>query len=106
MEHARGRLLAIGDLHGFTRACDALLEAMKLQPGDQLILMGDYVDKGPDPKGLLDRLILLAEQRPDTIFLRGNHDQLMIDAFRDPAKIPIWESIAGNRPLASYGDSP
>jgi serine/threonine protein phosphatase 1 len=93
---------AIGDIHGHSAALDFLLSAVLPQADDLLIFMGDYVDKGPDTKGVLDRLSVLS-QRPNTIFLRGNHDQMMLDAYRDPEKVEIWRCLAGEYPLASYG---
>lgn len=64
--------------------------------------MGDYVDKGPDVQGVIDDLFSLSQTHA-TIFLRGNHDQMMIDAYRDAAKFPIWVCLAGEDPLRSYG---
>lgn len=96
------KTFVIGDIHGHIRALDALLDAVPIAPEDLLIFLGDYVDKGPDPKALLDRLVELSS-RPNTIFLRGNHDQMLLDAHLDPVKYSIWESLAGEAPLASYG---
>ena len=92
----------IGDIHGHTRALQALLGAIPLTDEDCLIFLGDYVDKGPDVKGTLDLLCGLAT-RPSTIFLRGNHDQIFLDAHLDPAKYLVWETLAGQNSLASYG---
>ncbi len=50
------KIIAIGDIHGCSRAFDALLEAIELQGEDRLITLGDYVDRGADSKGVLDRL--------------------------------------------------
>ena len=74
------RLVAIGDIHGHLLKLEDLL--LKIQPtsGDQLVFLGDYVDRGPDSKGVIDRLIRLQEEFPQTIFLRGNHEQLFLDA--------------------------
>ena len=97
------RTFAIGDIHGHLTALDALLEALPAKKKDQLIFLGDYVDKGPDIPGTLDRLIEIAASR-NAIFLRGNHDQLMIDAKKSPAlHLPGWECLSGGEPLRSYG---
>lgn len=69
------RLLAIGDIHGCCRALDALLAAIKPRPEDQIIPLGDYVDRGPASRQVLDRLIHLAE-RCAVIPILGNHDQI------------------------------
>jgi serine/threonine protein phosphatase 1 len=60
------------------------------------------VDKGPDVAGTLNMLIEV-QRSINCVFLRGNHDQLLIDAFRHPDKVTLWECLAGETPLASYG---
>jgi len=96
------KTFVIGDIHGHIRALEALLDAVPVTQDDLLIFLGDYVDKGPDPKAVLDHLVNLSS-RPNTVFLRGNHDQMLLDAHLDPVKYSIWESLAGDAPLASYG---
>jgi serine/threonine protein phosphatase 1 len=76
-------IYAIGDIHGQITMLRAMLERLKelpLRPQDTLVFLGDYVDRGEDSKAVLDTLLALREERPDTIFLRGNHEQLMLDA--------------------------
>lgn len=92
----------IGDIHGHLAALETLLAALPLTEEDQLIFLGDYVDKGPDVRGVLELLCRLAP-RPHTVFIRGNHDQMLLDAHLDPSKFAIWETLAGDKPLASYG---
>lgn len=102
MERSR-RLLAIGDIHGHLNALDALLNVVRPSPGDQIVFLGDYVDKGPDVKGVINRLIKFGESH-NAVFLRGNHDQMLIDAHHDPDKVAIVETLAGKDALASYGN--
>lgn len=97
-----GRTLAIGDIHGHRLALDAVLDAAKPVAGDLLIFLGDYVHKGPDTCGVLNRLIELEISPIETIFLRGNHDQMLIDAYEDESLISTWEILSGDRPLAGY----
>ena len=52
-----GRIIAIGDIHGHAVALAALIRLVELQPADTLVTLGDYVDRGPDSKGVLDQLI-------------------------------------------------
>lgn len=94
------RLLAIGDIHGCLRAFEALLEAVALRPDDQLIALGDYVDRGPDSRGVLDHLIAL-HAGGRLIALRGNHDAMMLDA-RDGHDLG-WLEVGGRQTLRSYG---
>ena len=80
----------------------ALLREVDASSSDQLVFLGDYVDKGPDVAGTLELLADLSAAH-DWIFLRGNHDQMLIDAYRDPASLAVWEALAGNDALSSYG---
>lgn len=72
------RILAIGDIHGCSIALDSLLAAVVPQPEDKIITLGDYVDRGPDTKGVIDRLIAL-HATGQLIPLRGNHEQIMLN---------------------------
>ncbi len=72
------RLLTIGDIHGHTIALNALLDELSPSSSDDLVFLGDYVDKGPDVAGTLELLSKLSREH-DWIFLRGNHDQMMLD---------------------------
>ncbi|MFM7929512.1 MAG: metallophosphoesterase family protein [Pirellula sp.] len=80
------RTIAIGDIHGCLRAFDALLAAIDLQKTDILVPVGDYIDRGPDSKGVIDRLIELREQT-QLFPLMGNHEEMMLsvlDRRREP----------------------
>lgn len=96
------RLLAVGDIHGYKGALEALLSQVNPSDSDQVVFLGDYVDKGPDVAGALELLSDLGEAH-DWVFLRGNHDQMLIDAYRDPTALGVWECLSGDAPLASYG---
>lgn len=99
------KIFAIGDIHGHLVALEALLEVVPFSSGDLLVFLGDYVDKGPDVRGVLE-LLCAFSSRPNTVFLRGNHDQMLVDAYLHPSKFGIWECLAGPDPLASYGARP
>jgi serine/threonine protein phosphatase 1 len=73
------RVLVIGDIHGCSRALDLILAAVKPTADDHLILLGDYVDRGPDSSGVMQRLLALEKQCRLTA-LRGNHEKMMVDA--------------------------
>lgn len=94
------RLLAIGDIHGCLTALDALLAAVSPGPDDQIITLGDYVDRGPDSCGVLERLIAL-HAGGRLIPLRGNHDIMMLEA-RNGRDIG-WLAVGGKQTLLSYG---
>jgi serine/threonine protein phosphatase 1 len=96
------RVLAIGDVHGCTVAFDTLLSAVDLQPEDTLVMLGDYGDRGPDTKGVFDRLLILSRNH-HIVALRGNHEQMMLSARANHASWLDWEKNGGNATLRSYG---
>ncbi|MEM8737882.1 MAG: metallophosphoesterase family protein [Planctomycetota bacterium] len=95
------RTLALGDIHGCLTALEALAQAVPFRPDDQLVLLGDYVDKGPNTRGTLDWLCRLS-QRAQVIALRGNHDQMMLDARHDRDAFDDWIASGGDATLRSY----
>jgi serine/threonine protein phosphatase 1 len=95
------RVLAIGDIHGCSQALDVLLRAVDPQPDDLIITLGDYVDRGPDSRGVLNRLINLRRIH-QVIPLRGNHDQMLLDARRRLEEDEDWLAWGGKETLASY----
>jgi serine/threonine protein phosphatase 1 len=96
------RILAIGDIHGCHRALAALLDAVAPQPDDLLVTLGDYVDRGPDSRGVLDHLITLHAQG-QLLPLRGNHDLMMVEARHRHAPDGMWLACGGLQTLLSYG---
>jgi serine/threonine protein phosphatase 1 len=94
------RTLVIGDIHGCWRALQALLAAVDLRPDDRIITLGDYVDRGPNSREVLDFLIDL-QQHGNLIALRGNHDQMMVDA-RRTGELWTWLGCGGQATLTSY----
>lgn len=95
------RTLAIGDIHGCSVALDALLEAVGPGDGDRIVTLGDYVDRGPDSRGVLDRLIALHDAGL-LVPLRGNHEQMMLRARTDEEQRWAWFRVGGAQTLASY----
>ncbi|WMJ71773.1 metallophosphoesterase [Cytophagaceae bacterium ABcell3] len=73
---------AISDIHGCSKSFNAVLGDLKLEKGDELFLLGDYVGKGPDSKGVLDMILDLQNNSSLKISaLRGNHEQKLLDAY-------------------------
>jgi serine/threonine protein phosphatase 1 len=95
------RTIAIGDIHGSFTALTTLLEAIRPTPDDRIIFLGDYVDGGPDSKSVLDSLISEPSLQ-SAIFLRGNHEVMMLEARDDPLKSGFWFDCGGFNTLLSY----
>ncbi len=100
------RVLAIGDIHGCLGPLDDLLAWVAPAADDVLVTLGDYVDRGPDTRGVLDRLIGLKKARP-VICLRGNHEIMMLEAWRGGrSEKKMWLGVGGVQALGSYGGAP
>ncbi len=93
--------IAIGDIHGCARTFDRLLDEIELTRDDRIIALGDYVDRGPDSKSVLDRLIQL-HSTGQLIALLGNHDIVMLDALQHPQKEAEWRDFGGDTTIDSY----
>jgi serine/threonine protein phosphatase 1 len=97
-----GRTIAIGDIHGCSAALESLLNAIRPRPDDTIVTLGDYIDRGPDSRGVLERLIDLSH-RCNLVPILGNHDQMLLDV--RSGKYPIFWllDIGGTTTLDSYG---
>lgn len=99
-----GRLLAIGDIHGCRDQLRELLERVAPQPEDRMVFLGDYLDRGPQSRGVIEDLLGLAERFPETVFLRGNHEQMFLD-FLDGTDRLTFLINGGQATLKSYGSA-
>jgi len=78
-----GRLFAIGDIHGCCEELCALLKHLEtvenLNAGDRVVFIGDYVDRGPDSRGVIEALLAFKNKFANTVFLRGNHEAMLLN---------------------------
>lgn len=74
-----GRRLVIPDIHGCAATFNALLDKIGLTYDDQLFLLGDYINKGPNSRGVIDTILRLQDQSFQVFALRGNHEQMLVD---------------------------
>jgi serine/threonine protein phosphatase 1 len=104
------RTYAIGDVHGrldlLRSAVDAISNHLD-RPAFRVIFLGDYVDRGPDSRGVIDFLMELQKQWPVTC-LKGNHEELMLQALTNPGggRLSRWVEYGGGATLKSYGLTP
>lgn len=99
-----GRTIAIGDIHGCSLALDAIVAAIDPQPSDLIVTLGDYIDRGPDSRGVLDRLLALS-RRCKLVSLIGNHEVMLIQGLGNQKLCDLWCECGGDTTLASYGGS-
>jgi len=96
------RTIAIGDIHGCSAALRTLIEAITPEADDTLVPLGDYVDRGPDSRGVID-LLLELEQRCRVVPILGNHELMLLDAIANPRMIAPWLECGGDATVRSYG---
>lgn len=98
------RLFAIGDVHG----CLFQLEKLFLRANinvkkDTVVFIGDYIDRGPDSKGVVDFILELREESDRIICLLGNHERMLLDYLRGGPYAGIYLYNGGDATLTSYG---
>ncbi len=80
---AKGRTYVIGDLHGCPTEPAILLKHLEtvegLNENDNIVFLGDYIDRGPDSKGVVDILLEFQTKYPKARFLKGNHEDMLLD---------------------------
>jgi len=97
------RIFAIGDIHGSNEAFHQMLFAeIKINKHDEIYCIGDYIDRGPDSKDVIDTIMSLREQGYHIHTLRGNHEQMMMDAELSMENFQRWYNNGGNTTLESF----
>jgi serine/threonine protein phosphatase 1 len=100
------RVIAVGDLHGHREPFHELLELIDLRLTDCLIFMGDYIDRGPSSKSLVQELVDLRFSHKSISFLKGNHEDMLLGCIGYPAIVDdlhTWLYNGGSATLLSYG---
>lgn len=97
------KIYAIGDIHGCFDSMKELIEnKIKLKKKDKLIILGDYIDRGPDSMNVLNYIIELQNNNFDVITLLGNHESMLLNAFHHSGEISKWIQNGGNETLKSF----
>jgi serine/threonine protein phosphatase 1 len=104
------RIYAVGDIHG---RCDLLDRLIDLIDQDdkargaaqtQIIFLGDLVDRGPDSRGVVERLIELGTDKKGVRFLSGNHEEILVRAWGgDKRATGLFNRVGGRETMLSYG---
>lgn len=95
------KFVAIGDIHGCKKTLEALLEKLAIYKDRVFVFVGDYIDRGPDSKGVVDVLIAFAAQH-SCVFLQGNHEWMLLRAVLD-GDFRMWQANGGQQTMKSYG---
>ena len=93
---------AISDIHGCARSFEALLDKVGLAANDELYLLGDYIDRGPDSRGVIDRIRALQQAGQPVTCLMGNHEQMLLRSRMDLRWYRTWMLNGGRATLESF----
>lgn len=94
----------IGDIHGCSEVLSNLL-ALVEDRADRFVFLGDYIDRGPDSKGVIERILDFKQQHPQTVTLMGNHEVMLLD-YLQGYDDSVFPNVGGREMLASYSISP
>ena len=104
----------IPDIHGCIKTVKVLLEnILRVTKNDQLYFLGDYIDRGPDGKGVIDYMMHLQKEDYDVHFLKGNHEDMCVKSYEADQKKKFlggkhleqkeWEAVGAKATLDSFG---
>jgi serine/threonine protein phosphatase 1 len=104
---AKGTRYVIGDIHGCIRSFRTMVtEKIKLRKEDTLYLLGDYIDRGPDSKGVLDFMIELQREKYDIRPIMGNHEYMLLKSLEEYEYFEQWMKNGSDATLVSFGIPP
>jgi serine/threonine protein phosphatase 1 len=95
--------IAISDIHGCAKTFAALLHKINLTKKDNLYLLGDYIDRGPDSKGVIDMIFDLKAKGFQVECLIGNHEVMLLESFANENNLENWLFNGGKQALQSFG---
>ena len=100
-------LYAVGDIHGQIHMLEALLERVPFQEEDEIVFLGDYIDRGRDSRAVVDLLIRFRREYPESVFLRGNHEDMLLDYLSGGGSYHpgVYVMNGGDATLENYRDS-
>jgi len=103
----KNKIFAISDIHGCYDELMALYKKLPIDPKvDQMVFLGDYIDRGPDSSKVVQQLLNWSKQYPHWVFLKGNHEDLLLDALNPEHPVYgdyyLWFRQGGTRTKSSY----
>jgi serine/threonine protein phosphatase 1 len=103
------KIFAVGDIHGQDRKLGSLIERLPLDAGrDFLIFLGDYINRGPGSREVIEYLLKVEANVQNTVFLLGNHEHILLEYSRtgDLDHLRTLRSLGVEDTLRSYSNSP
>lgn len=100
---------AVGDIHGCLNLLLQLEAKIFADSGDRqgvIVFLGDYIDRGPDSRGVIEHLASWQHPHLVPVFIEGNHEQVLFDFLTEPLTLQSWAQFGGLETLASYGLKP
>ena len=98
------RLFAISDIHGcYKPFYELIVSTISLTKSDQLILLGDYIDRGGQSKEVIDFILELKNDGFNITTLTGNHEVMLVDSYYETDALPLWLMNNGMTTLESFG---
>ena len=98
------KIFAVGDIHGRYDKLVAMMEILpwEKESGDLLLFIGDYVDRGPRSRDVVEFLVQLKKQGGNFVFLKGNHEKMLLDFYIQQKDQMLYVANGGAETIASY----
>ena len=95
------RTIAIGDIHGCHQALRTIIDAIQPRANDTLVMLGDYIDRGPNSYDVIEQLLTL-QSRCEVIHLLGNHERMLLDVRHRGQQWTLWKQAGAEPTVESY----
>ena len=103
---ADGKRYVVGDIHGCVKSFRSMIKSkLKLTKEDTLFLLGDYIDRGPDSKGVIDFIMELQRESYNVKPIMGNHEYMLLQSLEDEVEFANWKKNGSTQTLTSFGIS-
>jgi serine/threonine protein phosphatase 1 len=102
-----GKIFAIGDIHGCISKLDTMMAQLNIDAqNDTLVFIGDYIDRGSDPKGVVDSILDIRKNIKNVVCLLGNHEQMFLNYYLEHKDEDLFMNNGGISTMISYGFNP
>jgi len=99
-----GKIFAIGDIHGCLSKLNRIMGKLDIHPeGDTLVFIGDYIDRGPEPRGVIGTILDIRKNFRNVVCLMGNHEQMFLNYYTEHRDEELFMRNGGMCTLSSYG---